>query len=160
MLPLNTRLGPNEAEVAAKVIDGEAILINLSNGMYYSMDQVGGLIWTMISEGHSLAAIASAVAESYDVSAAQAQADLERVAAELVHENLVVVASEDRQVGGDQQPLGDDRSGYEVPLDGRLAYEAPRLNKYDDMAELLALDPPMPAMAELAWKESSEQASR
>ena len=34
-------LKPNSDGVASKIVDGEAILINLSNGMYYSMDAVG-----------------------------------------------------------------------------------------------------------------------
>ena len=42
----DTHLVPNVAEVAAKVMDGEAILINLANGMYYSMDGAGGFLWT------------------------------------------------------------------------------------------------------------------
>ena len=45
MLSLQSCLRPNEEEVAAKVMDGEAILINLSSGIYYSMDKVGGVLW-------------------------------------------------------------------------------------------------------------------
>ncbi len=45
MLTLNDRLRPREEEVASKVIDGEAIIINLANGVYYSMDKVGALVW-------------------------------------------------------------------------------------------------------------------
>jgi len=43
MLKPESSLRPNEEEVASKVMDGEAILINLSNGIYYSMDKVGGV---------------------------------------------------------------------------------------------------------------------
>jgi hypothetical protein len=48
MLTLHDHLRPHTEEVAAKGIDGEAILINLSNGIYYSLDNVGGLIWELI----------------------------------------------------------------------------------------------------------------
>ena len=44
MLMLKHRMQPNKEEVAAKVMDGEAILINLSNGIYYSMDKVGAVV--------------------------------------------------------------------------------------------------------------------
>ena len=54
-------LKPNTAEVAAKDVDGEAVLINLTNGMYYSMDLVGGFVWSLIESGYDLAAIADAV---------------------------------------------------------------------------------------------------
>ena len=54
MLSLKDRLQPQGNQVAAKVMDGEAIIINLANGIYYSMDKVGGLIWEMIEAKHSL----------------------------------------------------------------------------------------------------------
>ncbi len=37
MLALSSFVVPNEQQVAAKVMDGEAILINLATGTYYSM---------------------------------------------------------------------------------------------------------------------------
>jgi hypothetical protein len=42
MLSLAQHVRPNSEEVAAKVMDGEAILINLSNGIYYRMVKWGG----------------------------------------------------------------------------------------------------------------------
>ena len=48
---LQSRLKPNEEEVAAKVLDGEAILINLSNGAYYSTDKRGAFIWSWSRPG-------------------------------------------------------------------------------------------------------------
>ena len=90
MLSLQSRLRPNEAEVAAKVLDGEAIIINLSNGMYYSMDRVGGLIWEMIEGQSSLEETVAEIIARYDVSPQQAQADVQRVADELVQEKLVM----------------------------------------------------------------------
>jgi hypothetical protein len=150
MVSRSGRFHPNEAEVAAKVMDGEAIIINLSNGMYYSMDQVGGLIWEMITEGHTLDDIASAVVRSYDVSDGQAQADIQRLAVELVDENLVIPSTV-------AAPTRDDRK---QARQDKLPYEQPRLNKYSDMADLLALDPPMPGLEDIPWKEPSEQTSR
>ena len=84
MLTLHTRLRPNEEEVAAKVMDGEAIMINLSNGVYYSMDEVGRLIWEMIEGRYSLQEMVAEIMARYDVSPSRAQADVERLAAELV----------------------------------------------------------------------------
>lgn len=149
MLTPGSRLQANEAEVAAKVFDGEAIMINLSNGMYYSMDQVGASIWAMLADGHSLGEVAEAIGRSYDVADAQARADVERIAAELLAEDLVRVS---------------DRAAP-APIRGparpeKLPYEPPQLNTYRDMGDLLALDPPMPNLMDIAWKEPSELSSR
>ena len=137
MLTFETRLRPNEEEVAAKVIDGEAILINLSNGMYYSMDEVGGLVWEMIEGEHSLGEIAAGIATCYDISSEVAEADVHRLADELVRESLVMVSTA-------AAAAGEIRS-----FDGQrdLPYETPGLVIYRDLGDLLALDPPMPSQA-------------
>ena len=44
MLSSETRLRPNDAEVTATVIDDEAIMINLTSGVYYSTDGVGARV--------------------------------------------------------------------------------------------------------------------
>ena len=146
MLKPESSLRPNEEEVASKVMDGEAILINLSNGIYYSMDKVGGLIWEMIEGRHSLEKIVEGVLSRYDVSAEQVRADVERVVAELVQENLVKVSDEDL-------PLGESPSRDPVQ---KLPYESPQLNIYRDMGDLLALDPPMPELAETPWTKADD----
>jgi len=53
------RLTPNRANVAAKVIDGEAIILDITRGAYYSMDGAGAVIWAGLDTGHSLGAIGS-----------------------------------------------------------------------------------------------------
>jgi coenzyme PQQ synthesis protein D (PqqD) len=149
MLKLQSRLRPNEEEVAAKVMDGEAILIHLTNGIYYSMDKVGGVVWELIEKRLSLAEIRAAIGLRYDVSADQAQADVERLANELLQENLVLEA--------DDVALSDDLQLS--ALQQREPYESPQLNIYRDMGALLALDPPMPGLEATPWKESEEEAS-
>ena len=38
----------NPDEVAAKVVQGEAIIINLASGVYYSMTGVGAAAWGLL----------------------------------------------------------------------------------------------------------------
>jgi len=141
MPSLQSRLRPNEEEVAAKVLDGEAILINLSNGTYYSMDKAGGFIWELIEGRHSLEEMVAAIIARYEVSSSQAQADVERLAAELVEESLV-------RLSDDQAPW---RQEWQPEQCQRLPYESPQLNIYRDMADLLALDPPTPGLEYTPW---------
>ena len=150
MLTPHDVLSTNEAQVAAKVLDGEAIIINLSNGTYYSMDKVGGLIWEMIERRQGLEATVAAITARYEVSPEQAQADVQRLAGELMQENLVFVSDKPASPGERQESAAGRR----------LPYESPMLNVYRDMSDLLALDPPMPSLEEIPWKESSEEPSR
>ena len=49
-------------EVAAKVIDGEAVLINLATGVYYSMRGSGAYLWSQLESGSTLSRLGDIVA--------------------------------------------------------------------------------------------------
>ena len=49
MLSPTHYISANEQQVAAKVMDGEAIIINLGTGIYYSLGTTGGFIWSLAS---------------------------------------------------------------------------------------------------------------
>jgi coenzyme PQQ synthesis protein D (PqqD) len=149
MLTPQSRLRPNEQEVAAKVIDGEAIIINLANGIYYSLDKVGGLIWEMLAAKRSLEEVVSAVLTRSDVSPEQAQTDVERLAAELLQEDLLRIVNN----GGKLEKIAEQDNQQ------KLIYEAPMPNTYRDMGDLLALDPPTPSLQDIAWKEPDDESS-
>lgn len=143
MLALQRRFRLNDAEVTAQVLDGEAIIINLSTGVYYSMDKVGGFLWAMIVEGHSSQEIVAAIIARYHASPEQVQGDVKRVAEELIRENLIVSAD----------TISPPQTSEETLPQEKDPYESPKLNIYRDMSDLLALDPPMPTLAKIPWKE-------
>jgi hypothetical protein len=143
MLTPDSRLRPNHNEVAAKVMDGEAILINISNGMYHSMENVGGAAWELIAEGHALKEVIQVIADHYDASYAQVETDVMALANALMGEQLVVESTDSVAA-----------PTFDTP-DAKLPYETPTLNTYKDMNDLLALDPPMPGLQEIPWEESA-----
>src|SRR5688572_16621790 len=107
MLTLTDRLRPRDEEVASKVIDGEAIIINLSSGVYYSMDKAGALIWEMIERRHSLVEMVEILGRRYGVSPEQAEADVRRLSQELLNEALVVLSDDEaaRADGATVEPV-------------------------------------------------------
>ena len=145
MLSGQSRVRPNTNDVAAKVMDGEAILINITSGMYHSMDNVGGYVWELIEQGHALGDIAEAVSAKFDVDADAALRDVSGLAQQMLEENLVIHAED-----GPDGPPAVER------VNGRLPYTSPSLNTYRDMSELLALDPPMPGLQEIPWEDTAE----
>jgi hypothetical protein len=148
MLALQRRFRLNDAEVTAQVLDGEAIIINLSTGVYYSMDKVGGFLWEMIVEGYSSQEIAAAIVARYHASPEQVQADVEQVVEELIQENLIVSAG----------TISPPQTPEEKLPQQKDPYESPKLNIYRDMSDLLALDPPMPmpTLTEIPWKAQTD----
>jgi hypothetical protein len=136
MLSPSHVIAANEQQVAAKVMDGEAILINLSTGAYYSIGSTGGFIWSLVERRLSIDTIVRAVAENYDVARTQAEADVLRLSEELRIEGLITVSTSGAPTGVAPQAAG-----------ARLPYQAPALEKYTDMAEMFALDPPLPGLS-------------
>lgn len=146
MLSPDARLTPNRDEVAAKVIDGEAIMMNLVNASYYSMDGAGADVWELIEQGRSLEEVIDWVTSSFDVEEETARSDVEALYAELLEEGLVLIGRSDSV----SEPTDM------VPSDPR-PYETPTLVKYTDMADLLALDPPMPGLTENPWVDNADR---
>jgi hypothetical protein len=149
MLTPETRVVPNLGEVSGKVLDGEAIIINVSTGRYYSMDGVGALAWSLLEAGPTAGEIARSIAALHEVPDDAALADVLRLLGELLEEGLVVVG--DAGVA----PAGPAPA---PPAAGRAAYSPPVLNVYTDMADLLALDPPMPMLADIPKGSSTGEA--
>lgn len=136
-----SRFMVNEAEVAAKVMDGEAILIDLSSGKYYSMDLVGGFVWSLLSSQHSVEETIAAVTAHYEVAEEQAATDVKKLLDELQKEKLIVASNaESAAVAAPAAPAE------------KSEYTEPKLYTYEDMGDLLALDPPMPGLTEVPWE--------
>jgi hypothetical protein len=146
MLNLHHCFRPREEEVASKVIDGEAIIINLANGVYYSMDKVGAFVWDLLQAGHTLENVIAAIAEHYDVSRDQAESNVLELVQELVQENLVVSSENGKPAIAEPSAEQSDK----------LPYELPKLNIYRDMGDLLALDPPVPGLGDTPWKDPDD----
>jgi hypothetical protein len=131
---------------AATMIDGEAIIVNLTTGVYYSMDKVGAEVWEMIGQGLSTLQIAAAVAARYEIEQDKALVDIERLTEKLGAEDLIVMSDEP-----------DADASHPALAANRLPYAIPRLEIYRDMGDLLALDPPMPGLRDIPLQVTTER---
>jgi hypothetical protein len=129
---MEPKLKVNAPNVVAEVIDGEAVIMDLTSGHYFSTQHVGCVIWRGIELGASRSAIARSLASAYDVDPDAASAAVESFVGDLLQHNLVVETSGSSS-GAEEQAswLSDARQPYSPPV----------LNTYTDMEELLLLDP-------------------
>ena len=112
-------------------LDDEVIAINLETGAYFALDDVAADCWTLLVGGAGTTAIVDALCSRYDVEPATATPDVEDFIATLEAEGLVVVDHDAASApAAELAPVGDRRS-----------YVAPVVNKFDDLEELLLLDP-------------------
>lgn len=79
----------NSEDAAYRIIDGEAVILNLNNGYYYSLNVVGTSIWEAIVKQKTLDEILSLLKEEYPVPELQLKNDLLELVKDLEKEKLI-----------------------------------------------------------------------
>ncbi|MCI0398580.1 MAG: PqqD family protein [Chloroflexi bacterium] len=75
-----------------EVVAGEAILIRLDTGTYFSLNKVGTQFWEMLDGQQSIGQHAATLAAQYDVETSLVAADLLELAGKMMTDNLVEAA--------------------------------------------------------------------
>ena len=74
-------------------LSGETVLLELSHGVYFGLDEIGTRIWQLLGEGRSLQETVAALVAEYDVSEAQGAEDLLALVRELQERRLIEICS-------------------------------------------------------------------
>jgi hypothetical protein len=134
-------------DVVHETIDGETVIVNLENGVYYSLRYSGVDVWNLIETGANLDELTSLMIDRYDGSADEIKKNLTELLVVLQQEGLVQVSSTKRAVSQEPQP---------VTKGDKLVFTPPLLEKYSDMQELLLLDP-IHEVDEEGWPHKFEE---
>lgn len=121
----------NAPAVVSEIIDGEAVIMHLKSGYYFSTSDSGGVIWEGLEKRHDVDALASNLAASYALSANDASDILEGFIAKLISHDLIRIAANDAAL-----PATIDK-----PVQVPGPFQPPVLNVFSDMQDLLLLDP-------------------
>lgn len=121
----------NHPHIIHEIIDGEAILVNLENGSYYSTDQVGAAVWDQIERGAPVAAIRAQVLSAYNGDPSEIGTAVDALLQQLLDERLVIPS---------ETAAPDPVSTPAAPVE-KSAFVTPVLRKYTEMEDLLLLDP-------------------
>jgi hypothetical protein len=129
------RFAVNAPEIVHQTIDGEVVIINLARGFYYSLQSTGALIWDALAAGTSTGEVVDDLCRRF-AGARAAMADaVDRLVAELEAEGLIAPRPDEEATAAPAAASARAAAG------ARPAFEAPVLQKYSDMQELLLLDP-------------------
>ena len=80
------------AQVMARTVGDETVILDLASGTYFGLDPVGARIWALMGERKTLAEICATMLEEYEVGREQLETDVLRLSGELVERGLVVPA--------------------------------------------------------------------
>ena len=124
----------NSPNVIHEIIDGEAVLVNMKNGSYYSIDSVGAVVWEYIEKGMSISQITEAIANQYAGDQETIATSIAELIDDLQNEHLIVVNES-------TTTINDNATGQTTSYVNKPDFVPPILNKYTDMEDLLLLDP-------------------
>jgi hypothetical protein len=127
------RYRANAPRFVDESVEGEALIMDMVTGTYYTCLGATTVAWEALKRGVDQHDVASLVASAYGVGAADVERDLEPFVADLLNEELLVPWTEE---AGETVAVQLDDLGETTG-----AYEAMRLERYTDLADLILLDP-------------------
>jgi hypothetical protein len=78
--------------VLLQELDGESVFLNLNNGQYFGLDEVGTHMWKALTTAPSVQAAYDGLLQEYEVDADQLRRDLDDLLEKLVTHGLVEMA--------------------------------------------------------------------
>lgn len=79
----------NSEEITYRIIDREAIILNLKTGSYYSLNETGTFIWGLLEKRIDIADIANGLAEEFGIDIKSAIRDTKLLLKDLIAEKMV-----------------------------------------------------------------------
>lgn len=120
---------------SADDFDGEIVAINLDTGIYYSVKGAAALVWNDLIDGHSVEALLERTQGNDQIHAAMAPFVDELVATGLMRHSSIA-----------RQPTGPARIATAA-----ASMDAPVLEPFGDMQDLLLLDPVHEVDEQVGW---------
>ena len=128
------RFEVNSPAVVSEVIDGEAVIMNLKSGHYFSIQGSGAMIWDWIGQGCSVDALVNSTGEAFLGEPVDLETHVLRFIDSLLkHELIRLMVKVDETTDCPAPSIGADQPP--------IPFEVPVLEVFNDMQDLLLLDP-------------------
>ncbi len=73
---------------------GESVILNLKNGTYYGLNELGSVIWEFIQQPKTVADICDSILEDYEVDSETCASSVQALLSDLVNAQLVEIRNE------------------------------------------------------------------
>ena len=78
-------------QVSGSLLEGEVVILNLKDGVYYGLNSIGGRIWDLIQEPRTASEIKDILLQEYDVEEERCTQELLALLQDLVSHGLVEI---------------------------------------------------------------------
>ena len=137
MMDLMSHVAVNGPDVIHETIAGEAVIINLMSGRYYSLQGTGTEIWNLIGEGAVVSGIVASMVSRYPDTDLEMRRIVVLFLEQLREENLIRVEPAGESASG-AIPETEATAGASAQSSG---FALPTLQVFTDLEDLLLLDP-------------------
>jgi hypothetical protein len=79
------------AQVMARQVGDETVILDLGSGTYFGLDPVGARIWQLIGEGKALGEICDTMLDEYEVTREALQRDVVDLVDKLLEQKLISI---------------------------------------------------------------------
>lgn len=114
--------------IVFEVFDGEVVAVNLDTGKYYSIRHTGAYVWLALMSGNSHEQIETSLIAQHPQDEHAIRSDISAFISKLLGEGLIKGSAP-----------GKSDAGLVAAPSG--SYQAPSVEIYSDMQEILLLDP-------------------
>ena len=128
-----------EGAVASEIIDSEAIIMQLRTGHYFSARGTGAAIWSLFMQGVDFRNVSRLIADATGAAVDEVHAGVHEFAMEAERHALGAIGDAPRAAHPAAAPV--------IPA----AWATPVLEVFDDMQDLLLLDPIHDVSDEAGW---------
>lgn len=140
---MSERFVANEPKIVFEASEDEVVIVNLDTGSYYTVDQGGARIWSLLIRGLSVAEIADHFERAKPGHVPDVRSTVAGFVEDLKTEGLIRIAAD-----------GAPNTMTDPPGVAGQTLEPPRLLKFTDMENLLLLDP-VHEVDETGWPTQS-----
>jgi hypothetical protein len=142
------RVEPASVNVAGEVYPDETIVLHMARGLYYSLPGDAGIIWQGVTQQAAVAEIVEVLSQHYDAPWIEIEDAVLAFLHDLHCEGLV-------KAGGDNSAAAAPFAPEGIPPQVKKPLQPFSFVCYDDMQNLLQLDPIHEVDEEIGWPHTS-----
>lgn len=133
MIGKNATFRIDRAKIQFERFEDETVMINVENGLYYSLSQSGSEVLRLVDSGYPAGMLEAALFGNSE-EATHHSPDILRFVEDLIREGIL---AESNPHAADERPIDIPSPVYS--LIG--AFQPPVLEKFDEVSDLLLIDP-------------------
>ena len=115
-------------QTACELFDGELVIAHYGSGLYYAVSESGALIWQGLRHGLADDEVRRWLGDHYTAQSGEIAAIVMAFIERMREEDLLI-------------PVADVPPGPPLPQLTGASFETPHLERFDDLQELLLVDP-------------------